>query len=69
MSSVARVTEISARSEKSFEDAVRVGVERAAATLKNLKSAWIKEQEVSIGPDGAIDGYEVIMKVTFVLND
>jgi dodecin len=69
MSSVARVTEISARSEKSFDDAVKVGVERASATLQNLKSAWIKEQEVSIGPDGSIDGYEVIMKVTFVLND
>lgn len=69
MSSVARVTEISARSEKSFEDAVKVGVERAASTLQNLKTAWIKEQEVSIGPDGKINGYEVIMKVTFVLND
>lgn len=69
MSSVARVTEISARSEKSFEDAVKVGVDRAAKTLKNLKSAWIKEQEVTIGADGSITGYEVIMKVTFVLND
>lgn len=69
MSSVARVTEISARSEKSFEDAVQVGVDRAAKTLKNLKGAWIKEQEVTIGADGKISGYEVIMKVTFVLQD
>lgn len=69
MSSVARVSEISARSEKSFEDAVRVGVERSAQTLRNLRSAWIKEQEVTLSPDGKITGYEVIMKVTFVLED
>jgi dodecin len=69
MPSVARVTEISARSETSFEDAVNTGVERAAKTLHNLKSAWIKEQEVTLSPDGDITGYEVIMKVTFVLDE
>jgi flavin-binding protein dodecin len=69
MASVARVTEISARSEKSFEDAVASGVERAARTLHNLRSAWVKEQEVTLSPDGKITGYEVIMKVTFVLDD
>lgn len=69
MSSVARVSEISARSEKSFDDAVHVGIERAAKTLRNLKSAWIKEQEVMLDADGKITGYEVIMKVTFVLED
>jgi dodecin len=67
MSSVARVTEISARSETSFEDAVNVGVARAAASLRNLRSAWIKEQEVTLDAEGNITGYEVIMKVTFVL--
>jgi len=67
MTSVARVTEISARSEIGFEDAVKVGIERAAQTLRNLRSAWIKEQEVTLAPDGTITGYEVIMKVTFVL--
>lgn len=69
MASVARVSEISARSETSFEDAVKVGVARAASTLRNLRSAWIKEQEVTLDPDGTITGYEVIMKVTFVLDD
>ena len=69
MSSVARVSEISARSETSFEDAVKIGIERAATTLRNLRSAWIKEQEVTLSPDGEITGYEVIMKVTFVLED
>jgi dodecin len=66
MASVARVTEISAISEQSFEDAIRVGIERASQTLRNLESAWVKEQEVQIR-DGAISGYKVNLQVTFVL--
>ena len=69
MASVARVTEISARSDTSFEDAVSNGVRRAAKTLHDLRSAWIKEQEVTLSADGQITGYEVIMKITFVLDD
>lgn len=67
-SSVARITEISARSEKSFEDAIRVGVERASQSLRNVKGAWVKEQEVILD-DGNIVAYEVILKVTFELDD
>ena len=66
MASVARVTEISAISEQSFEDAIRVGIERASQTLRNLQSAWVKEQEVQIS-NGAISGYKVNLQVTFVL--
>ena len=66
MSSVARVTEISAISEKSFEDAIRVGVERANQTLRNVQSAWVKEQEVEIA-NGQISGYKVNMLISFVL--
>lgn len=66
MGSVARVTEISARSEKSFEDAVTTGIERATQTLRNVQSAWIKEQEVEL-KDGAVSAYKVNMLVTFVL--
>jgi hypothetical protein len=65
-SSVARVTEISSRSDKSFEDAVQVGIARASSTLRNLTSAWIKEQRVEIDK-GKIVGYQVNMLVTFVL--
>jgi dodecin len=65
--SVARVTEISAVSETSFEDAVKVGVQRAAQTLRGLQSAWIKEQEVQLGGNGEITGYKVNMLVTFIL--
>jgi len=54
-------------SETSFEDAIKVGIDRAATTLRNLQSAWIKEQEVVIGEGGAITGYNVNMLVTFVL--
>jgi dodecin len=67
VTSVARVTEISAISDKSFEDAVRVGVERAAQTLRGLQSAWIKEHEVQLSTDGKITAYKVNLLVTFVL--
>jgi flavin-binding protein dodecin len=66
--SIARVTEISATSTKSFEDAVQQGVARAAATLRNVKSAWIKEQSVKVEGD-KITAYQVNMMVTFVLDD
>ena len=65
---VARITEISSISSKSFEDAVVQGVERANKTLRNVKGAWVKEQEVNI-ENGKITGYKVILKVTFVLAD
>lgn len=66
--SVARITEISAASDKSFEDAVEQGVARAAKTLHNMRSAWIKEQEAQI-ENGKIVSYKVIMKITFVLDE
>lgn len=64
--SVARITEISAESPDSFEDAVRVGIERAEQTLRNIKSAWVEDQIVTI-EDGKIQSYRVHLKVTFVL--
>ena len=66
--SVARVTEISSRSEKSFEDAINEGISRANKTLRNVKGGWIKEQAVDV-EDGQIVGYRVNMLVTFVLED
>jgi flavin-binding protein dodecin len=66
--SVARVTEISSTSEKSFEEAVRVGIERACMTLRNVKGAWVKEQQVDVR-DGKIVDYRVNLMVTFVLDD
>lgn len=65
---VARITEISSISKKSFEDAIVQGVARANKTLKNVKGAWVKDQEVQI-ERGKILGYKVILKVTFVLAD
>ena len=65
---VARVTEISSTSNKSFEDAIQQGVKRATKTLRNVRSAWIKEQRVDIR-DGKIAEYQVNMMVTFVLDD
>ena len=66
--SVARVTEISSTSTKSFEDAIQQGIARAVKTLRQVKGAWIKEQEVSIEGDRIV-AYKVNMKVTFVLDD
>ena len=65
---VARITEISSISAVSFEDAVKQGVARANKTLKNVKGAWVKDQEVTID-NGKITGYKVILKVTFILSD
>jgi flavin-binding protein dodecin len=67
--SVARVTEIKASSKKSFDDAIKAGVARAQKTLKNVKSAWIENQEVLIDDSGQISEYRVQMKVTFILED
>jgi dodecin len=66
--SVARVVEISSTSTKSFEDAVQQGIARATKTLRQVRSAWIKEQEIRIDGDRIAD-YKVNMLVTFVLDD
>jgi flavin-binding protein dodecin len=66
--SVAKVSEISATSSKSFEDAVQQGLSRASKTIRNIRSAWIKEQHVRVA-DGKITEYQVNMMVTFVLDE
>ena len=66
--SVAKVTEISASSSTSFEDAVQKGIERADKTLDKVKGAWISEMKVDVD-DGKLTAYRVNMKVTFVLKD
>jgi flavin-binding protein dodecin len=66
--SVARVTEITASSSKSFQDALEKGIERANKTLKNVKGAWVQEQTVEV-ENGRIVAYRVNMKVTFVLTN
>ena len=65
---VARVTEISSTSTTSFEDAIKSGLDRANATLRNVKSAWIKEQHVRL-EGGSITTYQVNMLVAFVLDE
>lgn len=65
--SVAKVIEISCESEKSFEDAVTSGIERAGKTIHGIKGVWVKEQMAEVR-DNRISTYRVIMKVTFVLD-
>ena len=66
--SVAKVSEISATSKKSFEDAINQGLSRANKTIRNVRSAWIKEQQVRV-ENGKITEYQVNMLVTFVIDD
>jgi flavin-binding protein dodecin len=68
MGTVARITEINATSANGFEDAIRVGVDRASQTLRNITSAWVKDQRVEI-KEGKIVNYQVNMLITFVLDD
>ena len=65
--SIARVTEISSTSTVGFEDAIRKGVSRATQTLRNVRSAWVKEQQVTVR-DNKIQSYRVDLKVTFVVD-
>jgi hypothetical protein len=67
--SVARVTEIKASSTRGFEDAVKQGIARSSKTLKNVKSAWVQNQEVLVNEKGEISEYRVHLKVTFILED
>ena len=66
--SVAKVTEITASSPKSFDDAIQTGITRAAKTLDQVQGAWIQDHEVQVS-DGKITEYRVRMKITFILKD
>jgi flavin-binding protein dodecin len=66
--SIARITEISSTSQKSFEDAIQSAVTRATKTLRNVRGAWVKEQQIKI-EDGKIVEYQVNLMITFVLED
>jgi dodecin len=66
--SVARVTEITATSEKSFQDAIEQGIARATRTLRDVEGAWIQDQKVVV-EDGKIIAYRVNLRVTFVVAD
>jgi len=65
---VARVTEISATSPTSFDEAVAKGIERASKTLRNVQGAWVKDQTVTV-ENGKVSAYKVNMEITFVLDD
>ena len=67
--SVAKVSEIIASSPKSFDDAIKEGVARAQKTLKNVRSAWVENQQVKLDDKGQILEYRVQLKITFVLEE
>lgn len=66
--SVARVTEISSSSKKSFNHAVKKGIKRANSSLRNVTGAWVADQELTC-KNGEVTSYRVKMKVTFILDD
>ncbi len=66
--SIARITEISSTSKKSFEDAIQGGIARATKTIRNVRSAWVKEQQIKIENDTIVE-YQVNLMVTFVLDE
>lgn len=68
MASVARVTTLSVSSNKSFDDAITVGIERANKTLRGVSGAWVKDQKVDVS-GGKITTWRVVLEVTFVLED
>lgn len=65
---VAKVTEITSSSKKSFEDAIEKGIKRAGKTIRNIQGAWVQEQKMVIKKD-KIDEYRVNLKLTFILDD
>jgi flavin-binding protein dodecin len=67
--SVASISEIKATSTKSFDDAIKQGIKRATQTLRNVKSAWIENQDVTVDENGEISEYRVQLRVTFILED
>jgi dodecin len=66
--SVAKVTELSGTSQNSFEDAVKQVVDRANKTLRDVRSAWVKDMNVMV-ENGNITGYKVNLEITFILED
>ena len=64
--SVAKTSEITASSSKSFEDAIRKGISKMSETVKNIEGAWVKEQKVVVDK-GEVTAYRVTMKVTFIV--
>lgn len=67
--SVAKISEITASSPTSFDDAIKTGLARANSTLKNLRSAWVQDQQVKLNSDGQIKEYRVRLKITFILEE
>jgi dodecin len=66
--SIARITEISSTSKKSFEDAIQTGIARATKTLRNVRSAWVKEQQIRVENDIIVE-YQVNLMITFILDE
>lgn len=65
--SIAKIIELTARSEKSFEDAIKTGITKAAESVHGIREAWVSQQKVMVSGDKVV-GYQVDMKVTFLVD-
>lgn len=65
--SVAKVIEVSARSEESFDKVIEEGLAKAGESVHNIQSAWVKDHEVMVD-NGAISEYGVNLKITFLVD-
>ena len=66
--SIAKVIEFKSSSTKSFDDAIKTGMAKARESIRNIQSVWIKDQEITINPDGSFNEYRVLLKLTFVVD-
>jgi hypothetical protein len=66
--SIAKVIEFKSSSTKSFDDAIKTGMAKARESIRNIQSVWIKDQEITINPDGSFNEYRVTLKLTFVVD-
>ena len=69
MGTLVRVTELSATSDQSFEDAINMAISRVTSTIRGVRSAWVKDMNVMVDENGNISGYRVNLAITFVLED
>jgi len=67
-SRVARVTEIIAASPNSFDEAIKIGFERATKTLRGITGLKVVEFKIAV-EDAKIIEYRVRMEVIFILEN
>jgi flavin-binding protein dodecin len=66
---VVKVIELMSESDESWEDAAQQAVNKAAKTVKAIRSVWIKDFAATVSDDGKLNNYRVTCKVSFEVKD